>query len=155
MAGAGVGQQPVGNVHHRGDERCERFAFGEEGLRAALDERKGGKTSVRIKTKKGEVIELDVGSVVVCTGFKEFDAKRVKAYGYGTLPDVITSFDGKPVRTQIELERPCVARLLVEHPVRLADRGGRQVQRAGDLLIGEPGMTEDQKLRLALVHAGA
>ena len=35
----------------------------------------------------------DVGSVVVCTGYKEFDAARITHYGYGKLPNVITSFE--------------------------------------------------------------
>lgn len=37
--------------------------------------------------------EIDVGSIVVCTGFQEFDASRVARFGYGRLPNVITSFE--------------------------------------------------------------
>ncbi len=37
--------------------------------------------------------EIKVGNVVVCTGYKEFDASRITHYGYGKLPDVITSFE--------------------------------------------------------------
>jgi len=36
---------------------------------------------------------FNVGNVVVATGYKEFDASRVTYYGYGKLPNVITSFD--------------------------------------------------------------
>ena len=36
---------------------------------------------------------VDVGSVIVCTGYKEFDAGRITHYGYGKLPNVITSFE--------------------------------------------------------------
>jgi len=36
---------------------------------------------------------VDVGSVVVCTGFQEFDAGRVAQFGYGRLPNVMTSFE--------------------------------------------------------------
>jgi heterodisulfide reductase subunit A2 len=36
---------------------------------------------------------VQVGNVVVSTGYKEFDAVRVSHYGYGKLPNVITSFD--------------------------------------------------------------
>jgi len=35
----------------------------------------------------------DVGSVIVCTGYREFDAGRITHYGYGKLPNVITSFE--------------------------------------------------------------
>ncbi len=37
--------------------------------------------------------KLDVGSVVVCTGYKEFDARRITHFGYGKLPNVVTSFE--------------------------------------------------------------
>jgi len=37
--------------------------------------------------------EVQVGNVIVCTGYKEFDASRVTHYGYGKLPNVITSFE--------------------------------------------------------------
>lgn len=37
--------------------------------------------------------EVQVGNVAVCTGYKEFDASRVTHYGYGKLPNVITSFE--------------------------------------------------------------
>jgi heterodisulfide reductase subunit A len=36
---------------------------------------------------------LHVGNVIVATGYKEFDAGRITHYGYGKLPDVITSFE--------------------------------------------------------------
>ena len=38
-------------------------------------------------------IEVEIGNVVVCTGYKEFDASRIIHYGYGKLPNVITSFE--------------------------------------------------------------
>ncbi len=41
----------------------------------------------------GATRQLEVGSVVVCTGYKEFDAARVAGLGYGRLPNVITSFE--------------------------------------------------------------
>ena len=46
-----------------------------------------------LRTEDGESLELDAGSVLVCTGYKEFDASRIEQYGYGRLPDVITSFE--------------------------------------------------------------
>ncbi len=36
---------------------------------------------------------IDVGSIVVCTGFQEFDACRVARFGYGRLPNVLTSYE--------------------------------------------------------------
>ena len=37
--------------------------------------------------------QIQIGNVVVCTGYKEFDARRITHYGYGKLPNVITSFE--------------------------------------------------------------
>jgi len=36
---------------------------------------------------------IEIGNVIVCTGYKEFDASRIVHYGYGKLPNVITSFE--------------------------------------------------------------
>jgi heterodisulfide reductase subunit A len=41
----------------------------------------------------GQEQTVEIGSVVVCTGYKEFDATRITHYGYGKLPNVVTSFD--------------------------------------------------------------
>jgi len=38
-------------------------------------------------------IELDVGSILVAVGFQEFDARALGAYGYGRLPNVVTSLE--------------------------------------------------------------
>jgi heterodisulfide reductase subunit A len=38
-------------------------------------------------------VEIHIGNVIVCTGYKEFDASRITHYGYGKLPNVITSFE--------------------------------------------------------------
>ncbi len=43
--------------------------------------------------KINKTVEVEVGNVIVCTGFKEFDASRMVQYGYGKLPNVITSFE--------------------------------------------------------------
>lgn len=45
------------------------------------------------KADKQQETEIEIGNVVVCTGYKEFDASRITHYGYGKLPNVITSFE--------------------------------------------------------------
>lgn len=40
-----------------------------------------------------ETIEIEVGNIIVATGFKIFDAKRADQYGYGKHPNVITSLE--------------------------------------------------------------
>ena len=43
--------------------------------------------------QKDEVIELDVGSIIVSTGLKLFDPHRKPEYGYGKFENVITSLE--------------------------------------------------------------
>jgi heterodisulfide reductase subunit A2 len=38
-------------------------------------------------------VTLDVGNVIIATGFKPFDAKRMEQYGYGKFPNVLTSLE--------------------------------------------------------------
>jgi heterodisulfide reductase subunit A len=40
-----------------------------------------------------EEVELQVGNIVLATGFETFDARRVESYGYGRLPNVFTSLE--------------------------------------------------------------
>lgn len=47
-----------------------------------------------------ETLELEVGSIIIATGWKPFDTKRVPQYGYGRLANVFTS---------LEFERMCNA----------------------------------------------
>lgn len=39
------------------------------------------------------VEEIDVGTIILATGFKTFDARRIPYYGYGTLPNVYTAME--------------------------------------------------------------
>ncbi|UCD39200.1 MAG: 4Fe-4S binding protein, partial [Fidelibacterota bacterium] len=43
--------------------------------------------------QEDEYEEIEVGSIVLATGFQTFDAARVARYGYGRLPNVITSLE--------------------------------------------------------------
>jgi len=38
-------------------------------------------------------VKVNVGNIVVATGFQTFDAGRIKEYGYGKYPDVLTSLE--------------------------------------------------------------
>ncbi len=43
--------------------------------------------------QKDEVLQLDVGNVVLTTGYDTFDPHRIPQYGYGRLPNVFTSVE--------------------------------------------------------------
>ncbi|MCS5695810.1 FAD-dependent oxidoreductase [Desulfofundulus thermocisternus] len=40
-----------------------------------------------------EIIELNVGAVVLCPGFQKFDPSQLTYYGYGKFPNVLTSLE--------------------------------------------------------------
>lgn len=51
-------------------------------------------------TQTDEVVPIDVGAIVVATGFDVMDPSPMREYGYGTLPNVVTN---------LEFERLCNA----------------------------------------------
>ncbi len=75
-------------------------------------------------TQTDDVVQIEVGNIVIATGFETFDARRIEQYGYGRLPNVFTS---------LEFERMSNA---------AGPTGGRIVLRDG--------VTEPQ--RVAIVH---
>ncbi len=44
-------------------------------------------------TQKEELVEINVGNIIVATGYKLFDATRIPQYGYGRYPNVFTSLE--------------------------------------------------------------
>jgi heterodisulfide reductase subunit A len=44
-------------------------------------------------TQQDQFIEVEVGNVILATGFDLFDARRITNYGYGRLPNVFTSLE--------------------------------------------------------------
>jgi heterodisulfide reductase subunit A len=43
--------------------------------------------------EKDEEVTLDIGNIIVATGFKTFDAGRADQFGYGKSPNVVTSLE--------------------------------------------------------------
>lgn len=41
--------------------------------------------------QKEETMELDVGAIVVCTGFEQIDPRRLEEFSYGLHPDIVTN----------------------------------------------------------------
>lgn len=44
-------------------------------------------------TQEDEIIQFNVGSIVLATGYQPFDARRIPQYGYGRLANVFTSVE--------------------------------------------------------------
>jgi heterodisulfide reductase subunit A len=64
-------------------------------LRSTLTDLQGfvGNFTGTVTHLDGSDTQMPVGSVVVCTGYHEFDATRIERLGYGKHVDVITSFE--------------------------------------------------------------
>lgn len=43
--------------------------------------------------QQDELVEINVGAIILATGYKLFDASRIPQYGYGRYPNVITSLE--------------------------------------------------------------
>jgi len=43
--------------------------------------------------EEDQVVEINVGNIIVATGFKTFDAKKIERFGYGEFPNVLTSVE--------------------------------------------------------------
>lgn len=43
--------------------------------------------------EKDEYVEIEVGNIILATGFKPFDASKIERYGYGKYPEVLTSLE--------------------------------------------------------------
>jgi len=44
-------------------------------------------------TQEDEILELNIGNIILATGYDLFDPKRIPQYGYGKLPNVLTSLE--------------------------------------------------------------
>jgi heterodisulfide reductase subunit A2 len=70
------GQEPIVS------DRCKKTCVEACGEKNAID-----------FTQKDEFEEIKVGTIIVATGFKTFDAERLPQYGYGTYPNVYTALE--------------------------------------------------------------
>lgn len=60
-------------------------------LNTEIEACEGEAPNFKVKLSNGETVE--VGAIVVATGFQHFDAKRKGELGYGIYPDVITNLE--------------------------------------------------------------
>jgi heterodisulfide reductase subunit A len=80
--------QAVPNVPVIDPEACTHFKTGACGLCQQVCE-----AQAIDYEQEAELEEVEVGTILLATGFKTFDARRIARYGYGTLPNVITSLE--------------------------------------------------------------
>jgi len=81
-------RQAVPMIPFIDEEACIHFKTGECKICAQVCP----KEAVNHELEEEE-IELEVGSVILASGFKSFDASRIPAYGYGKFNNVITALE--------------------------------------------------------------
>ncbi|MBN2246755.1 MAG: 4Fe-4S binding protein [Candidatus Aminicenantes bacterium] len=81
-------RQAVPMVPFIDEEACIHFKTGG----CQLCEKACEKQAINHKDEDKE-IEIEVGTIILASGFKSFDAKRIPAYGYGRLDNVITALE--------------------------------------------------------------
>ncbi len=67
-------------------------------------------------SQKEELAEIQVGNIIVATGYKLFDATRIPQYGYGRYPNVFTSLE---IERLVNSSGPTTGEILLrngEHP---------------------------------------
>ncbi len=69
-------------------EACIHFKTGECKVCAKVCDREAINHDMQ-----DETMEVEVGTIILASGFKSFDAKRIPAYGYGHFPNVITAIE--------------------------------------------------------------
>jgi heterodisulfide reductase subunit A len=81
-------RQAVPMVPFIDSEACIHFKTGECRICAKVCDREAIKHD-----QQDEIVELEVGSIILASGFKPFDARRIPAYGYGRYPNIITALE--------------------------------------------------------------
>ncbi|MBD3413121.1 MAG: 4Fe-4S dicluster domain-containing protein [Candidatus Aminicenantes bacterium] len=81
-------RQAVPMVPFIDEEACIHFKTGECKLCEQVCEKEAVDHDM-----EDEEVKVEVGSVVLASGFKPFDAKRIQAYGYGRFNNVITALE--------------------------------------------------------------
>jgi heterodisulfide reductase subunit A len=81
-------RQAVPMVPFIDEEACIHFKTGE----CKVCEKLCAKEAIN-HDMEDEEVEIEVGTVIIASGYKEFDASRIPAYGYGRLDNVLTGME--------------------------------------------------------------
>lgn len=63
-----------------------------DGKRCGACLKKCAKSCIHLEAQD-EIVEVEVGNIVVATGYEVFDASRIERYGYGVYPNVLTALE--------------------------------------------------------------
>jgi len=71
-------------------ETCIQFKSGK--CKKTCVEVCGDRNAIDLEQQE-EIKEIEVGTIIIATGFQVFDARRISYYGYGTYPNVYTALE--------------------------------------------------------------
>ncbi|MFN4182875.1 MAG: disulfide reductase, partial [bacterium] len=71
-------------------ETCIQFKSGR--CKKTCVEACGERNAIDFEQKE-EIKEIEVGAIIIATGFQIFDPKRIPYYGYGVYPNVYTALE--------------------------------------------------------------
>ncbi len=82
--------QAVPNAYVLDEASCLYFESG--GEKCGVCAKKCPKECIDL-TEKDQIVEFEVGNVVIATGYDVYDATKIERYGYGKFPNVITALE--------------------------------------------------------------
>ena len=82
--------QAVPNAYVLDEASCLYFESG--GEKCGVCAKKCPKLCIDL-AQKDEVVEFEVGNIVLATGYDVYDAAKIERYGYGVLPNVFTALE--------------------------------------------------------------
>ncbi|MFH0916267.1 MAG: CoB--CoM heterodisulfide reductase iron-sulfur subunit A family protein [bacterium] len=82
--------QAVPNAYVLDEASCLYFQSG--GERCGVCAKKCPKECIDL-AQKDELIEIQVGNIILATGYDIYDAAKIERYGYGTFPNVLTALE--------------------------------------------------------------
>ena len=82
--------QAVPNAYVIDAEHCTYVQS--EGQRCGACLKKCAKEAIHFE-ETDRVVEVEVGNIIIATGYDIFDARRIERYGYGTYPNVVTALE--------------------------------------------------------------
>ena len=82
--------QAVPNTYMINPEHC--LYVQSDGKKCGVCAKKCTKDAIHLDAKD-EYVELNVGNIVVATGYDTLDPRRIERYGYGTYPNILTSLE--------------------------------------------------------------
>lgn len=82
--------QAVPNAYVIDAENCIYVQSGGQRCGACL--KKCAKEGIRFD-EEDRIVEVEVGNIIIATGYDVFDASRIERYGYGRYPNVVTALE--------------------------------------------------------------